>query len=270
MNQSKNDMHDINDTNGINNIDELRNPNIGDTSGSENTKMFTQDQVNKIVEERLKKERIKTGALKDLKDAVMTLYERGYFDKYKGLLGKNPSLSDMAGILSEEIRKLGNQKSPNPEDFALSSSQAYTAPPMPQTQATAQRQAPEWSTNPKIFELFAQNKNSSMDNILNDYLKFVVQVEQAGQVASDIEVGNLGNNINNNGEQMSGINNQNMNSFDNMIRSGYNSISPAQSHRTGDNFTLTERQKELARAGGMTYREYYEFINSIPTKKLKR
>ena len=265
MNQSKNDMHDIN------NIDELRNPNIGDTSGGENTKMFTQEQVNKIVEERLKKERIKTGALKDLKDAVMTLYERGYFDKYKDLLGKNPSLSDMAGILLEEIRKLGNQKSLSPEDFALSSSQAYTAPPMPQTQATAQRQAPEWSTNPKIFELFAQNKNSSMDNILNDYLKFVVQVEQAGQVASDIEVGNLGNNnINNNREQMLGINNQNVNNFDNMIRSGYNSISPAQSHRTGDNFTLTERQKELARAGGMTYREYYEFINSIPTKKLKR
>jgi hypothetical protein len=39
-------------------------------------------------------------------------------------------------------------------------------------------------------------------------------------------------------------------------------------HRAGPDYTLTERQKLLARAGGMTYREYYELLNNIPKSKL--
>ena len=277
-----------------NNIDNTQPqmPNSGENLSGENTRFFTKEQVNKIVEERLKKEKIKTGALKDLKNAVMNLYKRGYFDKYKDVLGKNLSLSDMAGILSEEINKLGEAETDSSEPEIADSAaywqdtpeknimQASQNPPPVQPNA---KQPPEWSTNPKIFELFAQNKNLPMENILNDYLKFVVQVERAGNVqqARQVESPNAGieagkftdtlnyfNNDNyNNAEHMMGTKNQDM--F-NIMRSGYNSISPAQSHRTGENFTLTERQKELARAGGMTYREYHEFINSIPTKKLKK
>lgn len=95
-----------------NNIDnaELPNPNIGEITGDEKTKMFTKEQVNKIVEERLKKERTKLSALKDLKDAVTNLYERGYFDKHKEAMGKNLSLSEMAVIILEEIEQIDESK----------------------------------------------------------------------------------------------------------------------------------------------------------------
>lgn len=270
----------------INNIDnsQPQNLNIGDNLGGENAKMFTKEQVNKIVEERLKKEKIKTGALKDLKDAVMNLYERGYFDKFKDDFGKNLSLSDMAGIILEEAGKLGETASANPGNYQSDSNINMLDKAVPQTtqipiSAQGSPQYPEWSTNPRIFELFAQDKNLPSENILNEYLKFVVQVaqseqgRQAKQMGGDIEAGNTANtlnqfgNVSNNTEQKLGTYNKNLN---NMIRSGYNSISPAQSHRTDNNFALTERQRELARAGGMTYKEYSEFINSIPTKKLKK
>ena len=301
MNQSKNNIDNT----------QPQNPDSGDSAGGDNTKMFTQEQVNKIVEERLKKEKIKTGALKDLKDAVMDLSERGYFDKYKDGYGKNLSISDMADILLEEIRKLGENENNmdiigsglletsnpevhqpnqsyqslqyNHEDMPIPEAEIFTPQnTMPDMQGQRYSQPPKWSVNPKIFELFAQNKNLSMENILDDYLKFVVQVEQAGQVRQTTQSGNIeeesfANGFNNhfgrfpdNTEQKLGTKNQNINRQNNITQSGYNSISPAQSHRTGDNFALTERQKELARAGGMTYREYFEFINSISTKKLKK
>lgn len=270
----------------INNIDnsQPQNLNIGDNLGGENAKMFTKEQVNKIVEERLKKEKIKTGALKDLKDAVMNLYERGYFDKFKDDIGKSLSLSDMAGIILEEASKLGETASANPGNYQSDSNINMLDKAVPQTtqipiSAQGSPQYPEWSTNPRIFELFAQDKNLPSENILNEYLKFVVQVaqseqgRQAKQMGGDIEAGNTANtlnqfgNVSNNIEQKLGTYDKNIND---MIRSGYNSISPAQSHRTDNNFALTERQRELARAGGMTYKEYSEFINSIPTKKLKK
>lgn len=145
---------------------------------------------------------------------------------------------------------------------------------------------PKWSMNPRIFEMFAENKNLPMEEILNEYLKFVMQVEQTKpsnsndlNKFSDIHaeringsdapagVGNALNdsdNFYNNEEQILGTKNQNN------IYSDYRSVPTAQGYRTGESFNLTERQKELARAGGMTYREYNEFYNSIPTKKLKK
>ena len=44
-------------------------------------------------------------------------------------------------------------------------------------------------------------------------------------------------------------------------------ITPCVSHNASPDLALTERQRMIARAAGMSYREYYTLVNDIPLRK---
>ena len=44
-------------------------------------------------------------------------------------------------------------------------------------------------------------------------------------------------------------------------------ITPCVSQNASPDLALTERQRMIARAAGMSYREYYTLVNDIPLKK---
>ena len=61
--------------------------------------------------------------------------------------------------------------------------------------------------------------------------------------------------------------------FENMLAAGRNSLSEEELMKmtpgacsAASGAVLSERQRKIARDAGMSYREYYEIIRSIPTK----
>lgn len=84
-------------------------------------------------------------------------------------------------------------------------------------------------TNP-MFALFARGKSQPFDEICRDFIKMTAGARNAGS------------------RRM---------------------VTPAGSSAVNRDVALSDRQRKLAREYGMSYREYYELINGIPTKLYK-
>ena len=81
-----------------------------------------------------------------------------------------------------------------------------------------------------MFALFARGKNQPFDEICRDFLRMTVSTHDAGS------------------RRM---------------------VTPAGSSAVNRDVALSDRQRKLAREYGMSYREYYDLINGIPTKIYK-
>ncbi len=81
-----------------------------------------------------------------------------------------------------------------------------------------------------MFALFARGKNQPFDEICRDFLRMTVSTHDAGS------------------RRM---------------------VTPAGSSAVNRDVALSDRQRKLAREYGMSYREYYDLINGIPTKLYK-
>lgn len=81
-----------------------------------------------------------------------------------------------------------------------------------------------------MFALFARGKNQPFDEICRDFLRMTVSTHDVGS------------------RRM---------------------VTPAGSSAVNRDVALSDRQRKLAREYGMSYREYYDLINGIPTKLYK-
>ncbi|MGM9664602.1 MAG: hypothetical protein ACI3XF_07160 [Eubacteriales bacterium] len=81
-----------------------------------------------------------------------------------------------------------------------------------------------------LFALFARGKNQPFDEICRDFLRMTVSTHDAGS------------------RRM---------------------VTPAGFSAVNRDVSLSDRQRKLAREYGMSYREYYDLINGIPTKLYK-
>lgn len=223
-------------------------------------KLYTQKELEKIVEQRLIRERKNAESFRDIRDLLGELRKRGDIKE-----GSNAQIaSSLAKLLSEskEAKEHSENKDKSASDIPLPEGEKDVA--FPKFSEVAHNDLPEKSDganefyrflekfgenelknamHDRAFTAFSAGKEGSLTSLYQSYLDFLSALTESRDArkyrAAEASLASTGFSGRASGEV------------------DYGSL-------------LTENQKKLAKGAGMSYRQYSELLSQIPTKKLKK
>lgn len=222
-------------------------------------KLYTQKELEKIVEQRLIRERKNAESFRDVREVIAELRKRGDIKE-----SSNTQIAtSLARLLhkSEEAHENSEDKEKTESPDTVPDSDKDAA--FPKFSEAAQKDSPEKSKsanefldfiekfgekhlkgvmNDSAFANFASGKTGSLTSLYASYLDFLSALSESDDArkyrAAEASLASTGFSKRASGDV------------------DYGSL-------------LTESQKRLAKGAGMSYRQYSELLSQIPTKKLK-
>lgn len=227
---------------------------------------FTQEDVNRVVSDRLERERRNFKDFEQLRTLLFGLRQRGVLsaDSIGGQVEELTALAENRAAEPSET-DAGDSAPVDPDSFAdpCPADAAASEPP-----ADMQREASAPSTDAVLapvsadaeladlvqdpmFPKFAKGKNIPFSELVEDFRDLL-------RMSGRTENGRRGQSRADNPDPAEQALRQ-LRSMPVCRMAGSRAAPP-----------LSERQKEIARSGGMSYEEYYELIREIPERKGRR
>ncbi len=241
-------------------------------AAEEEEKTFTQTELEKLISERLKRERKNMEAFSEIRSIIGELKENGDIT--------GVSYKDVAKELAERLHQnarmdfVDNEKTDEETEKALSAAAQNSAESENDTQITRADEEKETLGNTefgkmtvselldfayqygngevlkdiseKSFELFARNRKGSAKEVYDAYLDFKKSFAPKNEAKTEIMPENYETQPENYDErELSGFSSGAVSSFP---------------------VNLSKRQMDIARENGMSFREYSELLESIPHK----
>jgi len=212
------------------------------------TKTFTQEEVNKIIEQRLARERAQNGGLSALRAKLREMYADGWFERYAG--GAALSVPEMARIVAKFADYITSSVAPEDGSGRDSIDAAEGIGP------------PERDTRREDAEIADRGRDAAPGSKMNAEKEagFTLPLEMAEEFMRYL--------AHRDGAQNHICTGETKDPEDGELHGRLRSTASAREHRADGAYGLTDRQRQLARAGGMSYREYYDLLTGIPQKNL--
>lgn len=223
-------------------------------------KLYTQKELEKIVEQRLIRERKNAESFREIRDLLGELRKRGDIKE-----GSNAQIAcSLAKLLHKDEEAKEDSKTEENSASPDTLPESVKNADFPRFSEVVQKDTPEVSNsadefyrfiekfgenelkaamNDKAFTAFSAGKEGSLSSLYEGYLDFLSALSESRDArkyrAAEASLASTGFSKRASGEV------------------DYGSL-------------LTENQKKLAKGAGMSYRQYSELLSQIPTKKLKK
>ncbi len=221
-------------------------------------KLYSQKELEKIVEQRLIRERKNTESFRDIREIIAELKRRGDIEA-----GSNAQIASKLGSLLEAAQnKTPEEQSEEVPPVAAPDSDKKTSEPTLTAEVPRSLPEEEKGTN-EFFEFIEKFGEEKLKKLMNDRTFSAFSIGKSGSLASIYE-----NYI----DFLSALSDSNDARKYRAAEAGLAStgFSKKASGAVDYGSALTENQKSLARSAGMSYKQYSELLSQIPNKKLKK
>ncbi|MBE6680881.1 MAG: hypothetical protein E7600_01170 [Ruminococcaceae bacterium] len=228
-------------------------PKEGDNN-TQQEKTFTQSQLEEIIRERLLRERKVNESLSSVKQLLKSACEKGYIkgasytEMAKDLVGKlqekqqaecdeEPEKDTTSVCADTDGKETDGDNAGNDVVKEDADNKQGFMDTLSRIKAKYPKSAVEKLLEGNLFETFARGRSGSAEEIFDDYYTFVSMANPEFKKAQDNTDG----------------------TFSSTAFSSQSGVA-----ESGSN--LTRQQMDIAKSAGMSYREYQNLLESIPTK----